>query len=46
MTSQANENSMSVTRDKRNALDFIVHARWTAMPVCEQIKERRKKKQE
>ncbi len=36
MTSQANENNMCMTRDKRNASDFIVRARWTVMPVCEQ----------
>lgn len=32
---------MSMTRDKRNASDFIVRARWTVMPVCEQTKERK-----
>lgn len=39
----ANENNMSMTRDKRNASDFIVRARWTVMPVCEQTEESKKK---
>lgn len=37
MTSQTNENNMFMTGDKRNASDFIVRARWTVMPVCEQM---------
>lgn len=32
---------MCMTRDKRNASDFIVQARWTVMPVCEQTEERK-----
>lgn len=41
MTSQTNENNMSMTRDKRNASNFIVRARWTVMPVCEQTQGRK-----
>lgn len=37
MTSQTNENNVFKTRDKRNASDFIVRARWTVMPACEQM---------
>ena len=36
MTNQSIKNNMSMTKDKRKALDFIVRARWTAMPICRQ----------